>query len=224
MPTGKKYYGSRVANRCEPEQDLWNEYFSSSKLVKILIKEQGKESFIAKVRKTFDNINDAHEYEQRFLHRVKAVEKEEWLNQAYAYGPFYNTASGKFHHNYGKPWPPERVEQKRKDMTGERNPRFGKEGGMKNKHHDTKTIETISKFKQNWWDVKKDTDPTYNKGSRHPRFGKPVLESQRQKKYKAVTTPLGKFVSIKHAAKAHKCGSANIVNKCRRGTPGYFYS
>jgi len=90
VPTGKKYYGCRYANICEPKQDLWNEYFSSSELVKDLIREYGTESFVAEVRKLFETGQEAFEHEQKVLHRIKAVERTDWLNQAYALGPYYN--------------------------------------------------------------------------------------------------------------------------------------
>ena len=114
MPTGKKYYGSRIANRCDPEQDLWNKYFSSSDLVEALIKEHGKESFTAKVRKTFDGVTETREYEQRFLRRVKAVEKDDWLNQAYATGPFYNVGPKPSHSEFMKDWWAEHPEQRKR--------------------------------------------------------------------------------------------------------------
>ena len=108
VPTGKKYYGSRIANRCEPEQDLWHKYFSSSELVEALIKEYGKDSFVAEVRKTFDNIKETRDWEYYVLRRLKAPEKDEWLNQAYSRGEFYNKVpnstsfkSGKDHIYFG---------------------------------------------------------------------------------------------------------------------------
>lgn len=46
--TGQRYYGSRYANNkttvAHPDQ-LWTTYFTSSKVIKSLIKEHGKESF-----------------------------------------------------------------------------------------------------------------------------------------------------------------------------------
>jgi hypothetical protein len=98
VPTGKKYYGSRAANKCEPEQDLWQEYFSSSELVEELIKEYGKESFIAEVRKKFDVAQDARAWEDRVLRKLKAPKKEDWLNQAYMSGPcYYGNWNGRKH-------------------------------------------------------------------------------------------------------------------------------
>ena len=111
VPTGKKYYGYRYANKCEPEQDLWVYYFSSSDLVEDLIEQYGKESFQYQVRKMFDTQEEAHTYEQTFLHRVKAIEKKDWLNQAYSNGPFY------FH----GPFRPETIEKIRHSKIGNKN-------------------------------------------------------------------------------------------------------
>jgi hypothetical protein len=89
VPTGKKYYGSRVANKCAPELDLWNKYFSSSDLVEALIKEYGRDSFQPFVKKVFETIEAARYWEDRVLHKLDVIHKDEWLNQAYASGPFY---------------------------------------------------------------------------------------------------------------------------------------
>lgn len=80
-PTGKKYYGVRWANRCEPEQDLWVQYFSSSKEVWGLIKTHGRDSFIPEVRKTFSTKQEALAYEQAVLKRLKVWKNPNWLNQ-----------------------------------------------------------------------------------------------------------------------------------------------
>jgi hypothetical protein len=90
VPTGKKYYGVRWANKCDPEHDLWNEYFGSSVKVNDLLASFGKESFISEVRKIFETAEEAIEWEDKVLHRLKAPEREDWLNQAYSCGPFYN--------------------------------------------------------------------------------------------------------------------------------------
>lgn len=41
---------------------------------------------------------------------------------------------------------------------------------------------------------------------------------------KAVSTPLGVFVSLNAAARAHGCTAANIYVKLKRGTDGYNYA
>jgi hypothetical protein len=79
-PTGKKYYGVRYAKTCDPA-DLWVRYFSSSKKVKALILEYGKDSFVAEVRKTFFEVRSARLWEHNVLRRLKAVTSVTWLNE-----------------------------------------------------------------------------------------------------------------------------------------------
>ena len=95
IPTGKKYYGARWANKCSPQEDLWNEYFSSSELVEELIKEYGKESFVAEVRKTFDSKEATLLWEQDVITRIKAVQRKDWLNQTNNIGPYYCDQTGR---------------------------------------------------------------------------------------------------------------------------------
>ena len=142
VPTGKKYYGSRIANRCEPEQDLWHKYFSSSELVEALIKEYGKDSFVAEVRKTFDNIKETRDWEYYVLRRLKAPEKDEWLNQTYSRGEFYNKnptstsfKSGKDHIYFGKFGPDNHGYHK----TGKNNPNFGNHDPMPSRQKPVRT-------------------------------------------------------------------------------------
>lgn len=79
-PTGKKYYGVRYRKGCHPSQ-LWTTYFSSSKFVKQLIDQYGKESFQFQIRKTFILVSKARLWEEIVIRRLRAHEKEEWLNQ-----------------------------------------------------------------------------------------------------------------------------------------------
>lgn len=79
-PTHKKYYGVRWAKGCMPE-DLWTTYFTSSKYVKLLIQQYGKESFIFEIRKTFSDVNSAILWEKKVLRRLNVLTNEEWLNK-----------------------------------------------------------------------------------------------------------------------------------------------
>jgi hypothetical protein len=88
-PTGKKYYGVRLAPKVEPEQDLWVQYFGSSDKVDALRKAYGNDSFQVEVRKVFEDVYAAHAWEQKVLKRIKAVSKSDWLNQAVYEGPFF---------------------------------------------------------------------------------------------------------------------------------------
>lgn len=84
IPSGKNYYGSRFAENCDPS-DLWTTYFTSSKLVKELILKDGKESFVAEVRKTFDCKIKCQQYENEVLRRLNVTHNENWLNQYYGH-------------------------------------------------------------------------------------------------------------------------------------------
>jgi hypothetical protein len=79
-PTGVRYYGVRYGKSAHPDT-LWTTYFSSSSLVRDLIKEYGADSFDVSVRRVFDTKEDALLWERRFLKRIDAKSREDWLNQ-----------------------------------------------------------------------------------------------------------------------------------------------
>jgi len=83
IPTGKKYYGVKFGKRSNPNL-FWvaGGYFSSSRRVKELIDQYGIDSFKAEVRKIFSSAEEAVKYEYRFLCKVNAVRKNDWLNQS----------------------------------------------------------------------------------------------------------------------------------------------
>ena len=80
---GRKYYGVKFAKDANPST-LWKNYFTSSKIIKDLIKKYGKDSFIARVDKVFETAEDAINYECKFLQEIK--NKDEWLNQNFGSG------------------------------------------------------------------------------------------------------------------------------------------
>jgi Putative endonuclease segE, GIY-YIG domain len=84
-PTNTVYYGVRWKNvrlNRTPEQDLWVEYFTRSTRVHKLIEEYGEESFSVEIRRTFDSVDKAREWESKVLRRMKVLTKPEfWLNR-----------------------------------------------------------------------------------------------------------------------------------------------
>ena len=82
IPTGLKYYGSKYGKGANPDT-FWKSggYFTSSVKVKNLVKEYGIDSFKAEVRKVFESPDQALNYEYRFLKKVSALDKSEWLNE-----------------------------------------------------------------------------------------------------------------------------------------------
>ena len=152
------YYGVRYARSCKPE-DLWNVYFTSSKIVKEFIKIHG-DPIIKEVRKTFNNPDEARSWESRVLKKLHVVKKEEWLNKTdnRSITPLYgadnhsskpevktkiaNTLK-KWHQNnlsnrYGTVTPDDVKEKQSKAKQGELNPFFKKK-------HTEKNIELFSK-------------------------------------------------------------------------------
>lgn len=78
-PTKKYYYGCSYSKNSNPTK-LWVSYFSSSKVVKELIKKYGKESFDVKIRKVFTKPKDALVWETKFLNKIDARNNDNWLN------------------------------------------------------------------------------------------------------------------------------------------------
>jgi hypothetical protein len=80
VPTGQHYYGARYKKDCSPN-DLWTTYFSSSPVVHSLIEQYGKDSFIPKVRRTFNTSEEAVLWESKFLQKIDAQHNNKWLNR-----------------------------------------------------------------------------------------------------------------------------------------------
>lgn len=89
---GKKYYGVRYSKCLEkrtPEEDFWTYYKGSSKDTKfdrIKGTYDGIQPDVKRIHKIFYCKKEALLYEQKFLTRVKAKYKEEWLNKSDKHG------------------------------------------------------------------------------------------------------------------------------------------
>jgi hypothetical protein len=80
-PTNRVYYGMRAANKVDPEQDLWQHYFTSSPKVQQLIEETGQDSFDIEIRRVFNTKEQAVAWETRVLRRCRVLEDDRWINQ-----------------------------------------------------------------------------------------------------------------------------------------------
>jgi len=78
LPTNTYYYGVRKSNTV----DIGITYFSSSKLIRRMLKEEPIENFEFKVRKRFTSYEEARIHETKLLKRVVAVSNPAMLNQA----------------------------------------------------------------------------------------------------------------------------------------------
>lgn len=78
-PTGQVYYGSKYSLTAHPNQ-LWISYFSSSRKVRALIAEHGKDAFEFEIRRTFKTAAEAVDWESRVLLRFNAKRDPRFLN------------------------------------------------------------------------------------------------------------------------------------------------
>ena len=78
--TSQHYYGVRFAEGCHPS-DFWTSYFTSSKYVKELIEQHGKDDFIVEIRKIFPNTEKALLWEKQVLTRLNVLKRDDWLNK-----------------------------------------------------------------------------------------------------------------------------------------------
>jgi hypothetical protein len=76
--TNKYYYGVRKSTTF----DLFNTYYTSSKIIKQLIRESELSRFVIKKRKEFDSYEQARLHETKFLKKVNAVTNSRFYNQA----------------------------------------------------------------------------------------------------------------------------------------------
>lgn len=77
-PSGKMYYGCRKSSTF----DLWTKYFTSSKIIKRLILEDGANAFTVTLRRKFNSYEAARKWETKFLKKVKVPSNPLFFNQA----------------------------------------------------------------------------------------------------------------------------------------------
>ena len=128
LTTNQVYYGSRCAKNCHPSE-FWVTYFTSSKAVKKLISEYGKDSFIFEIRKTFPaRPKDAQEWERRVLRRINAGGRQDFLNKSNGVAPklsgWKNPFFGKKHSEGSKSAMSAKAKERLKNPKN--NPMYGK--------------------------------------------------------------------------------------------------
>ena len=103
LPTGKRYYGSRYSRRCDPS-DLWVSYFTSSRRIRQMVKEEGKGAFVASVRRIFPSIETCLRWETFVLRRLGVPKNDRWFNKSIGGKRFYSSLARERNPNYGKHW------------------------------------------------------------------------------------------------------------------------
>ena len=74
----KFYYGVRYAKECDPSE-LWVKYFTSSKHVKNYANKHGNPDLV-QIRKTFNTVEEATQWENKVLKRLDVVRDKRFLN------------------------------------------------------------------------------------------------------------------------------------------------
>ena len=82
-PTGRIYFGARWAKKCHPD-DLFVTYFSSSKTINKMIKEEGADVFMYKVVETFSRPEDCVRKEYEVLQKYKAGRNPRFINLSHS--------------------------------------------------------------------------------------------------------------------------------------------
>lgn len=123
ISTGIRYYGIKFAQGCQPK-DLGITYFSSSRIVQTLIKEEGLENFKFDVRKVFENREQAIAWETKFLTKINAAKSTMWFNRHNGTLTFYRSlgykCSESTKQNMRKPKSKEHVEKLKKHLDEKR--------------------------------------------------------------------------------------------------------
>jgi hypothetical protein len=120
-PTGQIYYGSRTKQGCQPA-DLWNSYYTSSKVVHQLIAEHGRDAFEVEIRRTFATKEAALLWEHRVLRRLDAARNPQYLNRNNGDRKFINNGSGSM---LGKKHTEDAKRRMAINSSGPKNPNWG---------------------------------------------------------------------------------------------------
>lgn len=160
-PTGKKYYGVKFAKDCHPD-DLWQNYFTSSRAVHSLIEEYGPESFEYEIRRVFKTPEQAIEWEGKVLERLDVCKKSDWLNK--------NVRGGIVH-----------TEESLERMRASLKKRYAMQGSkLKGRKHSDETRKKMSEARKG--------KPSPNKGKVCPETAKQAKRNKQKGRIVEVST------------------------------------
>lgn len=215
LPTSQVYYGSRCAKNCHPSE-FWVKYFTSSKIVRQLIKEYGKESFIFEIRKTFsENPKKAQYWERKVLRRVNAGLNPLFLNKSNGVAPILSGWKNPFYNKKHTIESRKIMSEKAKERTTD-----PKNNSMYGKKHKEST-------KKKWSDQRKGVsyEDRYGKeraeeikikvskklsGTKNPMFGKKRPEMT------GISNPMRDAAVIKKHADGVKNRPTILCTHCQR--------
>jgi hypothetical protein len=93
-PTKTYYYGAKYSKKSDPAT-FWVDYFTSSKIVHSLIEQYGTHTFEIQRIKSFNTKEETLLWETKFLTKINAAARSDWLNMHNGDGKFFSCKGGK---------------------------------------------------------------------------------------------------------------------------------
>ncbi|MFA6198975.1 MAG: NUMOD3 domain-containing DNA-binding protein [Bacteroidales bacterium] len=215
------YYGVQYGKTANPN-NLWNNYFTSSKYVKEFRELYGEPDII-KIRKTFKTKEQAIQWERKVIDKMNIVFNDIWLNRANGSVKFSFCEKGENNPNFGRQISKETKEIWSENRKGYKNPFFGK-------LHTDETKEKISISKKGTLASieTKEKMSQKRKGENNSNFGKIGIQSHwfgkshtEETKEKLRIANLGKHnISCKEETK-QKISKSNLGKKHTIDTKKY---
>lgn len=181
--TGIQYYGVRYCRNCCPS-DLWTTYFTSSKYVKEYRKLHGEPDII-QIRKVFDTKEKAIIFESKFLKKVNAVKRNDFLNKTDGKAISYNSHPkgmlGKKHTSAtkekmrGRKWSEKDKELMSKNRSGKNHWNYGNKWS-----DDVKEKNRLSNIKKRKENPELFTNPPSAKDRKHSEETKKKISEARK--------------------------------------------
>ena len=79
-PDGRAYYGVKYGKDANPDT-FWSKYFTSSAVIQEMRKEYGDDAFTYEIRRTFDTVEQAQDWEEKVLTRLNVSSNPKWVNK-----------------------------------------------------------------------------------------------------------------------------------------------
>lgn len=196
--TNKVYYGKRTTH-IEPKKDLWNRYFTSSKVVARDIQEYGISAFTYEIRRFFKNKEKMNIWEAKVLRRCKVEKNTKFMNQHYTSENFVCKSPPFKGHTHTE----DSKEKIRQSVIDTKSKKIYKRSDV--------SIRNIKLGFNKYWEGKTRPDQSKKVSGGHNGRAKTVL------------TPKGEYATLKEAGNAYSVRWDTIKRWIDKGKEGFYY-